>query len=185
MNRLVINPQQTLAEADIIYSAQEVSMAIDQLASDITNSLADAQPLVMCVMGGAVVFSGQLIPKLTFPLEFDYVQASRYGHKMTGQEVVWKVEPGSNVKDRTVLLLDDILDEGVTLAAIKEKCVAQGATKVLIAVLVEKKLRKNKPIAADFVGLEVPERYVFGCGMDVYGWWRNLPAIYAVKLDET
>ena len=135
----------------------------------------------MCVMGGAVVFSGQLLPKLNFPLEFDYVQASRYHNQTEGQNLVWKVEPKDNVRGRTVLLLDDILDEGHTLAAIKEKCLAQGAKEVVIAVLVEKRLERSKPIAADFVGLTVPNRYVFGCGMDAYGWWRNLPAIYALK----
>jgi hypoxanthine phosphoribosyltransferase len=80
-----------------------------------------------------------------------------------------------------VLLLDDILDEGITLLAIKEKCLALGAKAVLSAVLVEKVLDHSKPMVADFVGLEVPNRYVFGCGMDAYGWWRNLPAIYALK----
>jgi hypoxanthine phosphoribosyltransferase len=132
-------------------------------------------------MGGAVVFSGLLLPKLNFPLEFDYVQASRYRNKTQGQQLVWTVEPRENVRGRTVLLLDDILDEGHTLAAIKHKCLAQGAAKVVIAVLVEKQLAQAKPILADFVGLTVPDRYVFGCGMDVYGWWRNLPAIHALK----
>jgi hypoxanthine phosphoribosyltransferase len=176
------NPKQILAESEIIYSAEEVTGAINDLASSINNSLAGTLPLVMCVMGGAVVFSGQLLPKLNFPLEFDYVQASRYHNQTSGQQLVWKVEPTKNVLGRTVLLLDDILDEGHTLAAIKVKCLAQGAKEVIIAVLVEKVLNKTKPITADFVGLTVPERYVFGCGMDVYGWWRNLPAIYALKI---
>jgi hypoxanthine phosphoribosyltransferase len=175
------NPKQIIAESEIIYSAEEVAGAINDLASSINKSLADSLPLVMCVMGGAVVFSGQLLPKLNFPLEFDYVQASRYHNQTSGKQLVWKVEPTKNVFGRTVLLLDDILDEGHTLAAIKEKCLAQGAKEVIIAVLVEKELNKAKPITADFVGLTVPDRYVFGCGMDVYGWWRNLPAIYALK----
>ena len=137
--------------------------------------------MVLCVMGGAVVFSGRLLPQLNFPLEFDYVQASRYHNQTQGQQLAWKVMPGNNVLGRTVLLLDDILDEGHTLAAIREKCLSQGAERVVIAVLVEKDLSRQKPVQADFVGLKVPDRYVFGCGMDVYGWWRNLPAIYALK----
>lgn len=175
-------PQALLSNADVLHSEQAVALAITQLAEQITASLAEATPLVMCVMGGAVVFSGQLLPKLNFPLEFDYVQASRYHNQTEGQHLVWKVEPRDNVRGRTVLLLDDILDEGYTLAAIKEKCLAWGAAKVVIAVLVEKELGHAKPISADFVGLTVPNRYVFGCGMDVYGWWRNLPAIYALKV---
>lgn len=175
------NPELLLENADVVYSETAVNAAMDTLAVAIKETLKDTTPLVMCVMGGAVVFSGQLLPKLNFPLEFDYVQASRYHNQTSGQQLVWKVEPTKNVYGRTVLLLDDILDEGHTLAAIKEKCLAQGAKEVIIAVLVEKQLNKIKPITADFVGLTVPDRYVFGCGMDVYGWWRNLPAIYALK----
>ena len=176
-----LSPQQLLANAEILYSATDINAAIEQLGQQISQSLNASKPLVLCVMGGAVVFSGQLLPKLNFPLEFDYVQASRYHNQTQGQHLVWKVEPHENVRGRTVLLLDDILDEGHTLAAIKEKCLAQGAARVVIAVLVEKELGHTKPISADFVGLTVPNRYVFGCGMDVYGWWRNLPAIYALK----
>lgn len=175
------DPDQIFSQSELIYSANLVNQAIDELASGITSKLGNSKPLVMCVMGGAVFFAGQLLPKLKFPLEFDYVQASRYHNQTNGQHLVWKVEPRDNVQGRTVLLLDDILDEGHTLQAIKEKCLAQGAAQVVIAVLTEKTLDHPKPISADFVGFNVPNRYVFGCGMDVYGWWRNLPAIYALK----
>ena len=175
------NPQQLIENSELVYDAEQVNSAIIKLAEEITLGFKDTKPLVMCVMGGAVVFSGQLLPKLNFPLEFDYVQASRYHNQTAGQQLVWKVEPKENVRGRTVLLLDDILDEGHTLVAIKQKCLEQGAARVVIAVLVEKALGHAKPISADFVGLTVPNAYVFGCGMDAYGWWRNLPAIYALK----
>lgn len=181
MTTKIIDPLQLLEQSELIYSAQAVEMAIDQLAGKINESLSNSYPLVMCIMGGAVVFSGQLLPKLKFPLEFDYVQASRYHNQTQGQHLAWKVMPGENVHGRTVLLLDDILDEGYTLEAIKQKCLEQGATRVFIAVLSEKDLGHEKPVSADFIGLTLPNRYVFGCGMDVYGWWRNLPAIYALK----
>jgi len=174
-------PESYLDSADLLLSAQDVNNAIADMATQIAADIGDTKPLVLCVMGGGVVFTGQLLPQLNFPLEFDYVQASRYHNNTEGQHLVWKVMPGDNVKDRTVLVLDDILDEGHTLAAIKEKCLAHGAKRVVVAVLVEKILNKTKPIKADYVGLQVPDRYVFGCGMDVYGWWRNLPAIYALK----
>ena len=176
-----LDPLALLNKSELIHAEVAVNAAIEKLSLEISHRLAGTPPLVMCVMGGAVVFSGQLLPKLNFPLEFDYVQASRYHNQTEGQSLVWKVEPKDNVRGRTVLLLDDILDEGYTLAAIKEKCLAQGAKAVVIAVLVEKHLEHSKPISADFVGLTVPNRYVFGCGMDAYGWWRNLPAIYALK----
>ena len=176
-----MTPQQLLAQSELIYSAEAIDAAVELLAQQITAQLHDTCPLVMSVMGGAVVFSGQLLPKLRFPLEFDYVQATRYHNKTSGQDIVWKVEPGNNVQGRTVLLLDDILDEGHTLAAIKQKCLEQGAKRVVIAVLTDKRLDHDKPIYADFIGLTVPDRYVFGYGMDIYGWWRNLPVIYALR----
>lgn len=176
-----IDPTNILDSAILVHTADVVASAVDRLALELTEVLHDKQPLVISVMGGAVVFSGQLLPKLHFPLEFNYVQASRYRNQTVGQDVVWKVTPGEDVIGRTVLLLDDILDEGHTLAAIKAKCLELGAKDVLIAVLTEKDLGHAKPVKADFVGLIVPNRYVFGCGMDVYGWWRNLPAIYALN----
>lgn len=174
-------PAEFLKNADLLVSTDEVNAAIAQLAEQISADIGNDKPLVLCVMGGSVVFTGQLLPQLNFPLEFDYVQASRYHNQTEGQHLVWKVMPGENVSGRTVLILDDILDEGHTLAAIREKCLELGALRVVIAVLAEKLLDRQKPIRADFVGLQLPDRYVFGCGMDVYGWWRNLPAIYALK----
>lgn len=174
-------PAQYLANSELVYDAQTVTESIRRLASQISVEMRGSNPLVLCVMGGAVVFAGQLLPLLDFPLEFDYVQATRYHNQTQGQELIWKVLPSHHVEGRTVLLLDDILDEGHTLAAIREKCLEQGALRIVIAVLSEKELGHAKPITADFVGLKLPNRYVFGCGMDVYGWWRNLPAIYALK----
>lgn len=176
-----IKPRQLLDESELIHDQHAVELAIQHLATEITASLHDSHPLVMCVMGGAVFLTGQLLPRLNFPLEFDYVQASRYHNQTVGQQLVWKVLPHGNVQGRTVLLLDDILDEGHTLSAIRQKCLELGAAKVVIAVLVEKQLGHLKPVTADFVGLTVPDRYVFGCGMDVFGWWRNLPSIRALK----
>lgn len=174
-------PAELLRNADLIVSTDEVNAAIALLAEQISADIGNDKPLVLCVMGGGVAFTGQLLPLLAFPLEFDYVQASRYHNQTEGRNLVWKVMPGENVAGRTVLILDDILDEGHTLAAIREKCLELGAVRVVIAVLAEKLLDRQKPIRADFVGLQLPDRYVFGCGMDVYGWWRNLPAIYALK----
>ena len=156
-------------------------MAINRLGIEITQALATATPVVICVMGGGVVFAGQLLTQLNFPLELDYVHASRYQNKTIGLTLNWQALPKLDLSGRTVLIVDDILDEGITLLAIQEKCLALGAKQVLSAVLVEKTLGHAKPIRADFVGLEVPNRYVFGYGMDAYGWWRNLSSIYALN----
>lgn len=154
---------------------------IGRLATEIADALKGELPLVLAVMGGAVVFAGQLLPRLNFPLEFDYLHVTRYRGNTRGGEVEWRVLPGQNVVGRNVLVLDDILDEGETLAAIRDKLMDMGAGRVWSAVLTNKDNGLDKPIQADFVGLDVPNRYVFGCGMDAYGLWRNLPAIYALK----
>ena len=170
-----------LAAADLVIPAGEIQAALERLAVAIGERLQDANPLVLTVMGGAVVFAGQLLPRLNFPLECDYLHATRYGDVTTGGALAWVVEPRTPVQGRTVLVLDDILDEGITLAAIKERLLAQGAAACYVAVLSVKDIGREQPIKADFVGVRLPNRYVFGCGMDVKGAWRNLPAIYALK----
>ena len=164
-------------------SAAVVSEAVTRLAREISARLADSFPLVLCVMRGAVIFTGQLLPQLRFPLELDYVEVTRYGVSTRGGEISWRVAPGPAVAGRVVLVLDDILDEGHTLAAIRDKLVALGASRVFVAVLSEKDTGRAKPVKADFAGIVLPNRYVFGCGMDVKGAWRNLPDIYALKED--
>lgn len=167
--------------ADLLCDETRVRETIARLAAEIAAVLKDRNPLVLAVMGGSVFFAGNLLPQLPFPLEFDYVSASRYGKATSGGRLVWKVEPGENVRGRTVLVLDDILDGGETLAAIRDRVRALGAAAFYSAVLTDKDTGRAKPIAPDFIGLKLPNRYVFGCGMDVSGAWRNLPAIYAVK----
>lgn len=176
-----LEAQQLLDNAECVASADTVQAVIDRLAREIADTLAGDFPLVLAVMGGAVVFAGQLLPRLCFPLEFDYLHVTRYRGNTRGGEVEWRVLPGQNVTGRSVLVLDDILDEGETLAAIRDKLHDMGAARVWSAVLTNKDNGLDKPIQADFVGLDVPDRYVFGCGMDAYGLWRNLPAIYALK----
>lgn len=173
--------QRILSDADLIYSAAEVTNAIERIATEITARLEDAHPLVLTVMGGGIIFAGQLLPCLPFPMEHDYLHVTRYGNATVGHELNWVVEPRTSVSGRTVLVLDDILDEGITLAAIKARMLAQGARECLLAVLSEKDIGREKPVRPDFVGLRLPNRFVFGCGMDVGGAWRNLPAIYAIK----
>lgn len=170
-----------LRNAELIRSSEEVQAAVQRVAQEINAALADQHPLVLSVMGGAVVFTGQLLPMLNFPLDFDYLHVSRYGHGKRGGELHWKAAPRENVKGRVVLVLDDILDEGETLHAIKQRVMELGATQFYSAVFADKENGKDKPIRADFVGMELPNRFVFGYGMDIHGAWRNLPAIYAVR----
>lgn len=169
-----------LQESDLVASADEVQAALHRVASEIEARLANAYPLVLAVMGGAVVFAGQLLPLLRFPLDFDYIHASRYGTATQGSAIDWRVSPPESVRGRTILVVDDILDGGHTMAAIRERLLALGAEAFYCAVLVEKLLDGGKPIQADFVGLRIPDRFVFGYGMDAKGFWRNLPEIRAM-----
>ncbi len=170
-----------LETAELICSAVVVSEAVDRVAREVTDRLADQHPLVLSVMGGAVVFTGNLLPKLRFPLDFDYLHVTRYRGETAGGELRWIVAPREAIAGRVVLVVDDILDEGITLAAIRDRVLELGARVCLTAVFADKDLGRSKPISADFVGVKVPNRYVFGFGMDVRGAWRNLPEIYALK----
>ena len=172
--------QQLLSSAELIHSEQVITQTLQRLADEITQVLAQQQPLVLCVMGGAVVFAGQLLPQLRFPMDFDYLHLSRYGKGKSGGAIHWQAEPREDVRDRVVLVLDDILDEGHTMSAIKEKLLEMGAASCATAVFANKLIDKPKPIQADYVGIDVPNRYVFGYGMDAAGAWRNLGAVYAL-----
>ncbi|MEJ8798919.1 hypoxanthine-guanine phosphoribosyltransferase [Trinickia caryophylli] len=164
-----------------IVSASEVDASITRMAQEIRADISDAFPLILSVMGGAAVFTGLLLPRLDFPLEFDYIHLTRYRNTTKGSaEMQWRVAPAESVKDRIVLVLDDILDEGETMAAIRNRILAMGAKRFMSAVLCEKTLAKTKPLYPDFCGFKVPDRYVFGCGMDAKGYWRNLPTIRAL-----
>ena len=170
-----------LRDAERLHSSEEITAAVRRLAGEITARLSDAYPLVLAVMNGALVFGGQLLPLLRFPLDLDYIHATRYGRTIAGGSIAWRVPPPAAVRGRSVLVLDDILDGGETLCAIRDEILALGAEAFHCAVLVDKALVRPKPIRADFVGLEIADRFVFGCGMDAGGFWRNLPDIYAMK----
>jgi len=173
--------EKMLEGAELVCPAEEVRIAVARLAQEITALVKDEFPVVLSVMGGAAVFTGQLLPLLRFPLEFGAIEATRYENGTEGKEIAWRLAPRDNIKGRAVLVVDDILDQGITLAAIRERLLGMGAKHVWTAVFCEKELDGKKPIRADFVGVKVPNRYVFGFGMDAYGLWRNLPAIYALK----
>ena len=172
-----------LEQADCLYDAQAVEQAFDRLAAAINDRLAGSDPLVLCVMQGGLIPGGLLLPRLEFPLQMDYIHATRYGGGTRGGELHWIVRPSSPLQDKVVLLIDDIHDEGLTLDAIARDCRAAGAAEVCSAVLVNKLHDRKHGLRADFTGLEVPDRYVFGYGMDYKGYLRNAPGIYAVRDD--
>ncbi|KEA65537.1 Hypoxanthine-guanine phosphoribosyltransferase [Marinobacterium lacunae] len=175
--------KQAYIESDLLFSQAEVEAAINRMAHSITEQMQDANPVVFSVMNGGLVIAGQLLTRLNFPLEASYLHATRYRNTTSGHELEWKVPPMVDFKGRPVLIIDDILDEGHTLAAIIDYCRDAGAADVQCAVLVNKLHdRKARPnLKAEFVGLEVEDRYIFGYGMDYQGYWRNAPGIFAIK----
>lgn len=167
------------ANSECLFNREQIEQGLDEIIKRITLELGDKSPVVIGVMRGALVMMGYVLPRLSFYLEVDYVHASRYQKQLVAGELLWLHEPHVNLKGRCVLLVDDILDQGVTLKAISEKCYLLGASEVKIAVLCKKNINAFEPaIAADYIALEVPDAYIFGYGMDYEGGWRNAPGIY-------
>lgn len=173
--------QRVWEEADRLYDEREVEEAISRMARSITRRLESRNPVLLCVMNGGIVLTGRLMPRLAFPLQLDYIHATRYRGDTSGGDLHWRVEPQLSMRGRAVLVVDDILDEGITLHRIVEWCRRHEAEEVLTAVLVEKHHdRKYGMARADFAALEVEDRYVFGFGMDYKNYLRNAAGIYAV-----
>lgn len=167
--------------ADCLYTDTQVKSAIDRMADAITKNLSQRDPLVLCVMTGAMIPAGHLLTRLTFPLQIDYIHATRYRGETVGGKLHWIVRPTHSLKSRTLLIIDDIYDEGVTLNEIVDFCWAEGAEDVQTAVLVNKLHDRKTKMNINYIGLETPDRYLFGYGMDYHGYLRNMPGIYAVK----
>lgn len=166
--------------AEMIYDEVSMASTYEHLAEQISESLADSRPLLLPVMLGGLYLCGQLMSRLDFPLEIDYLHATRYRDKLHGDDLRWPVDPSDKVAGRTLLLIDDILDQGITLNGIIERLKKTGALDIKSVVLCAKQCERPVDVDITFTGLNVPDRYVFGCGMDYKGYWRNLPQIYAV-----
>ncbi len=175
--------QQVFETADCLHDEAAVQRAYDRLAVDITREYADRAPLLLCVMNGGLHATGELSRRLAFPLELDYLHATRYRGATSGGGLVWYRQPDAQrIEGRHVLVIDDILDEGHTLVAIRTALNEFAPASLAVAVLAEKLHDRRAAAAhAEFIGLQVEDRYVFGCGMDYKEYWRQLPAIYAVK----
>lgn len=182
MNNISAHIDEVLERSTLLFSMVEIDKALDNMSQAIHQSLADKNPVILCVMIGGLVPLGNLLPRLKFPLEIDYVHATRYQGAMSGGEINWIVKPRIDLRNRTVLVVDDILDGGITLNEILKEVTAMGASKVYSAVLVDK-YQKRVPEGlqqADFVGLKVEDHYVFGYGMDYKEYLRNAPGIYKI-----
>jgi hypoxanthine phosphoribosyltransferase len=169
--------------AELLVSAADVLAAIERLAVRLSLRLGDANPIFLAVMHGALPLAGALLPRLNFPLQVGYLHVGRYRQATRGGELEWHAEPGYAIRHRTVVLLDDVLDRGDTLAGLVDWAADAGAREVVTAVLVDKRVNAPRKVQADYAALQCPDRFLFGCGMDFQGYWRNLPAIYALPAD--
>lgn len=168
--------------ADCLFSKAQIDAMYDRMAGEITEAIAALDPVILCVMMGGFVPAAEIVKRLEFPFEFDYLHATRYRGETEGGELVWKVSPGMPLQDRNVLVIDDILDEGHTLQAILDALKGQEAESVRTAILFQKDHDRRDPaMKPDFLGGIVEDRYVFGAGMDYKGYFRQLPAVYAIQ----
>ena len=175
--------QEVLENAECLYSADELNAALDRMGFEITRELRDSNPLILCVMTGALIPTGHLLTRLHFPLEIDYIHVTRYRGSMRGGDLHWLVEPRKSLKNRAVLVVDDIMDGGLTLSAIIDYCQQAEAKSVHTAVMVSKKRQREPGIdfEPNFIGVHTEDRYLFGFGLDYEEYWRNVPGIYAIK----
>lgn len=171
---------QVYRQADCIHDHDSVETALDRLSVQVSARLRRHNPILICAMTGGLVVFGRLLTRLAFPLQVDYVHLGRYGDSLVGGELQWFVKPRIDLRGRHLLLVDDVLDRGQTLLELQAYCNEQQAASVQSLVLVEKTLAREVEVSVDYVGLQAPDRYLFGCGMDYRGYLRNLPGIYAV-----
>lgn len=170
-----------LQKAECLFDRAQIEAAIDGIAARIDADYANDRPLYLTVMHGGMLFASLLALKIRIDLEFDYLHATRYRGKTRGAGLTWLRHPQVPMLGRRVILVDDILDEGHTLLAVRDACIREGAAEVRIAVMTRKLHDRIAPgIEADYIGLDVPDRYVFGFGMDYHEQGRNLPGIYAL-----
>lgn len=169
-----------LNKSQILYTASELSGKFKTIANAIEAEMGEEIPLFLTIMNGGMFFASEVMKYIKKPFLADYIHASRYGDATFGSgHISWYRQPkAEDVKDKTVFVLDDILDEGHTLAEVTRVLKHLGAKQCKLAVLIDKDLGKSKPICADFVGYSAPNKYLFGCGMDIYGLYRQLPEIY-------
>ena len=169
------------SRARCLYDRGAVEAALEQMSTDITVELQDKNPLFLCVMNGGLVPIGGLVSRLRFPLQLDYLHVSRYRGKTTGGQFKWHRKPAEALAGRTVLAVDDVLDESATMEQVLAYCREQGCERAYVAVLVEKQHNhKLSDLKADFVGLQTGDDYLVGYGMDYKGYWRNAPGIFAI-----
>ena len=176
------DPRKVLANSTVIAHKQEVKAAVDHIAGEINAHYGDRSIILLVVMTGAIMPAAWIAARLNMPLQMDFIHATRYSGTTEGGEIEFRVPPRLNLQNQDVLIVDDIYDIGLTLQMIEHYCEARGARSVNSAVLVRKiHDRETTGELPEFIGMEVEDKYLFGCGMDVYEHWRHLHEIRALE----
>ncbi|HLQ86776.1 MAG TPA: hypoxanthine-guanine phosphoribosyltransferase [Salinisphaeraceae bacterium] len=176
-----IEAGEVYASADVLIDEQQLDAGYDRMAAQISAQFRGLNPVMICIMTGGLYTTAELTKRLDFPFELDYLHVTRYAGDIRGGDLVWKVSPSIDLGGRHVLVIDDILDEGATLGATIDAIHAQQPASVRTAMLLQKMHdRLVAELEADFLGFEIPDRYVFGAGLDYKGYLRQFPAVYAI-----
>lgn len=170
--------------ARLVASAAAVDAAWDRLAAGIQPHVQRGPCVLLGVLLGGMVPLVHVAGRLRGDFLIDYCHLTRYQEGTSGGEIHWVQAPRQRLRDSTVVLVDDVFDQGYTLAALQRHCLEAGARRVIIAVLARKHHERARAnLQPDLVGIEAGDEYLFGCGMDLHGRWRHLDAIYAFGTD--
>lgn len=174
-----------LANAELLLTEKQIEQVFDRLSVQIKEDFSEKTPLILAVMKGGYFAASELIKRLDFPLEFDYLEATRYGKNTSGASLRWLHQPETQIESRDIILVDDVFDQGVTLAEISTYLLKSGVKSLKSLVLIEKQLEdRSTDFYPNYVGAKLPNKFLFGCGMDIGGFWRNLPQVYATKEED-
>ena len=169
---------------EILVSKEQIAKRVKELADELNVAFADKDPIILSVLKGSFIFTSDLVRYLNFPFELDFIRASSYWNdtKSSGKVKISGLD--INIKDRDIILIDDILDTGYTLKALINELKKLRVNSITTVVIVNKPSRRKVDLIADYVGFDVPNEFLVGYGMDYQDRDRNLPYIAAVDIDK-
>jgi hypoxanthine phosphoribosyltransferase len=168
----------------VLFDESTILRRLDELAAEISEDYRDRELTVIAILNGSIIFMADLLRRIPLPLKLDCLSvASYHGGTVTSGEIVFRQIVLPNVQGRHILILDDILDSGVTLAAICDKLTAEQPRSVRVCVLLRKVKDRLRPVDADYVGFNIGDEFVVGYGLDYMERYRNLPCIGVLRKD--
>src|SRR6059058_2135995 len=168
----------------VLFDEGTILRRLDEIAGKISADYRDRELTVIAVLNGSLIFMADLLRRIPLPLKLDCLSVASYGGKtQTSGEVIFKQVALPDVVDRHVLLLDDILDSGNTLAAIRDKLETAHPRSIGVCVLLSKKKHRARTVDADYIGFEIEDEFVVGYGLDFMERYRNLPYIGVLRQD--